>query len=260
MTSPDPTPVNETTDVDADRAENERLLGQRESLLNELTQARRDLEEAKAARGALWELLKDSVRMVKRCEQSMDLLNTERLQLRRDNAALRENLACERPRCTHVDERGRRCLEARTDRHVHVYDEASWIVLHNADRPDDKDDSEDESDLALLRTLVGPRNDLPFSVWAEQTMRRILDRMKRLREAIAAQPARPEPGQGNRDTEGEPERVEWNPAGYDWHPATVVERRSDTHLVIRLDDNRQELLVETRHCRPATSERTGDER
>jgi len=62
--------------------------------------------------------------------------------------------------------------------------------------------------------------------------------------------------QGNGDTEGE--RVEWNPAGCDWHPATVVERRSDTHLVIRLDDNRQDLLVETRHCRPATSERTGE--
>src|SRR5207302_965284 len=82
---------------------------------------------------------------------------------------------------------------------------------------------------ALLRTLVGPRNDLPFSVWAEQTMRRILDRMKRLREAIAAQPARPEPGQGNRYTEGEPERLEWHPAGYDWHPAMVVEPWSETY-------------------------------
>lgn len=46
------------------------------------------------------------------------------------------------------------------------------------------EDSEDESDLALLRTLVGPRNDLPFGVWAEQTMRRILTRMEQLSDAI----------------------------------------------------------------------------
>jgi hypothetical protein len=45
-------------------------------------------------------------------------------------------------------------------------------------------DSEDESDLALLRTLVGPRKDLPFGVWAEQTMHRILTRMEQLSEAI----------------------------------------------------------------------------
>lgn len=58
------------------------------------------------------------------------------------------------------------------------------------------DDSENESDLALLETLVGPRNDLPFDEWAEQTMRRILTRLDRLREAITAQPTRQESSQG----------------------------------------------------------------
>lgn len=52
---------------------------------------------------------------------------------------------------------------------------------------DPDEDSEEELDLALLRTLVGPRNDLPFGVWAEQTMRRILTRMEQLGDAIAAQ-------------------------------------------------------------------------
>lgn len=51
-----------------------------------------------------------------------------------------------------------------------------------------------------------------------------------------------------------PERVEWNPAGDTWLPATVVQYRDTPHLVIQLDDGHERLLVETRHTRPVDGE------
>lgn len=43
--------------------------------------------------------------------------------------------------------------------------------------------------------------------------------------------------------------VEWNPAGDEWKRATVCFEPNPTHLVIKLRENRQELLVERRHVR-----------
>lgn len=49
-------------------------------------------------------------------------------------------------------------------------------------------DTAAEAELAALEVLTGPRNDLLLDEWAEQTMRRILDRQQQLRVAIAARP------------------------------------------------------------------------
>lgn len=50
--------------------------------------------------------------------------------------------------------------------------------------------------------------------------------------------------------ETKPERVEWNPTGDTWLPATVIQYRDTPHYLIQLDDGHERLLVEIRHTRP----------
>jgi len=46
------------------------------------------------------------------------------------------------------------------------------------------------------------------------------------------------------------DRVEWNPTGDEWEPATVHQAGED-HALIVLDENGQTLLVHPLHLRPA---------